>query len=204
MRNNWRPWSPATASSGSRPSRSGQQAKVPIHRTGPGRPPVPGAGTGTWSPVRTLHPALPAVLATSVGRTALLAQLSARPRAVDRDYPRPRDPGSGRGARHQSSDPGPIDRAGPGGRARRLAPGTCAVRVGRAGPRHAAQPGEHAAAALPRRRRRGSFDAVVCALLARATHLGLTAGPPVHLMERAVSEGWIHVPHPASLRALSG
>ena len=35
--------------------------------------------------VRTLRPALPAVLATSVGRTALLAQLSARPGAVDRD-----------------------------------------------------------------------------------------------------------------------
>ena len=37
------------------------------------------------APVRTLRPALPAVLATSVDRTALLAQLSARPGAVDRD-----------------------------------------------------------------------------------------------------------------------
>ena len=36
--------------------------------------------------VRTLRPALPSVLVTSVGRTALLAQLSARPWAVDRDY----------------------------------------------------------------------------------------------------------------------
>ena len=49
-----------------------------------------------------------------------------------------------------------------------------------------------------------AFDAVVCALLARAAHLGLTAGPPVHLMERAASEGWIHLPHPASLRGLTG
>ncbi len=49
-----------------------------------------------------------------------------------------------------------------------------------------------------------AFDAVVCALLARAVHLGLTAGPPGPLMERAASEGWIHLPHPASLRSLSG
>lgn len=39
-----------------------------------------------------------------------------------------------------------------------------------------------------------SFDAVVCALLARAASLGLTAGPPAHLTERAASEGWIHLP----------
>ena len=49
-----------------------------------------------------------------------------------------------------------------------------------------------------------ALDAVLCALLARAAHLGLTAGPPVHLMDRAASEGWIHLPHPASLRGLSG
>jgi len=49
-----------------------------------------------------------------------------------------------------------------------------------------------------------AFDAVVCALLARAAHLGLTAGPPVHLKERAASEGWIHLPHPASLSRLTG
>jgi len=36
--------------------------------------------------VRTVRPALPTLLATPVGRTALLAQLSARPWAVDRDY----------------------------------------------------------------------------------------------------------------------
>jgi hypothetical protein len=42
------------------------------------------------------------------------------------------------------------------------------------------------------------------ALLARAAELGLTAGPPVHLMERAASEGWIHLPHPTSLDDLTG
>jgi len=36
--------------------------------------------------VRALRPALPALLATPVGRTALLAQLSARPWAVPRDF----------------------------------------------------------------------------------------------------------------------
>jgi len=36
--------------------------------------------------VRAVRPALPALLATPVGRTALLAQLSARPWAVPRDY----------------------------------------------------------------------------------------------------------------------
>lgn len=42
--------------------------------------------TASVALVRTLRPALPALLATPVGRTALLAQLSARPWAVDRDY----------------------------------------------------------------------------------------------------------------------
>ena len=41
---------------------------------------------GSVALVRTLRPALPALLRTPVGRTALLAQLSARPWAVDRDY----------------------------------------------------------------------------------------------------------------------
>ena len=39
-----------------------------------------------------------------------------------------------------------------------------------------------------------ALDAVVCALAARAAHLGLTAGPPVHLSARAATEGWIHLP----------
>ena len=39
-----------------------------------------------------------------------------------------------------------------------------------------------------------ALDAVVCALLARAAHLGLTAGPPDHLTGRAATEGWIHLP----------
>lgn len=34
----------------------------------------------------------------------------------------------------------------------------------------------------------------VCALIARAVHLGLTAGPPEHLSIRAAAEGWIHLP----------
>ena len=39
-----------------------------------------------------------------------------------------------------------------------------------------------------------ALDAVVCALVARAVHLGLTAGPPDHLSIRAATEGWIHLP----------
>lgn len=39
-----------------------------------------------------------------------------------------------------------------------------------------------------------ALDAVVCALIARAVHLGLTAGPPDHLSMRAATEGWIHLP----------
>ena len=42
--------------------------------------------TASVALVRTLRPALPNLLATLAGRTALLAQLSARPWAVDRDY----------------------------------------------------------------------------------------------------------------------
>jgi predicted nuclease with RNAse H fold len=38
------------------------------------------------------------------------------------------------------------------------------------------------------------FDALVCSLIARATALGLTAGPPEDLAEHAVREGWIHLP----------
>ena len=42
--------------------------------------------TASVALVRTLRPALPTLLATPIGRTALLAQLSARPWAVDRAY----------------------------------------------------------------------------------------------------------------------
>jgi predicted nuclease with RNAse H fold len=39
-----------------------------------------------------------------------------------------------------------------------------------------------------------ALDAVVCALIARAAHLGLTSGPPDHLSIRAATEGWIRLP----------
>ena len=39
-----------------------------------------------------------------------------------------------------------------------------------------------------------AFDAVVCALVARAAALGMTAGPPDHLAQLAASEGWIMLP----------
>jgi hypothetical protein len=40
-----------------------------------------------------------------------------------------------------------------------------------------------------------AFDALVCALVARAAALGLTIPPdPGHQTERAVAEGWIHLP----------
>lgn len=42
--------------------------------------------TASVALVRAVRPALPALLATPVGRTALLAQLSARPWAVDADF----------------------------------------------------------------------------------------------------------------------
>lgn len=48
-----------------------------------------------------------------------------------------------------------------------------------------------------------AFDAVVCALLARAAHRGLTAGPPADLVSRAATEGWIHLPVAGSLGLLA-
>lgn len=39
-----------------------------------------------------------------------------------------------------------------------------------------------------------SFDALVCSLIARSSALGLTVGPPADLADRAVREGWIHLP----------
>lgn len=39
-----------------------------------------------------------------------------------------------------------------------------------------------------------AFDAVVCALVARAAHLGRTTDPPPELAEQAGREGWIRLP----------
>jgi predicted nuclease with RNAse H fold len=39
-----------------------------------------------------------------------------------------------------------------------------------------------------------AFDALVCSLIARSSALGLTEGPPDDLADRAVREGWIHLP----------
>jgi predicted nuclease with RNAse H fold len=39
-----------------------------------------------------------------------------------------------------------------------------------------------------------SFDALVCSLIARSSALGLTTAPPEDLADRAVREGWIHLP----------
>lgn len=49
-----------------------------------------------------------------------------------------------------------------------------------------------------------ALDAVVCALLARAASLGLTAGPPDNFAARAATEGWIHLPPAGSLGRLTG
>ena len=83
-------------------SSMGARLVLEMARRGVGRSVVALDPGGFWSPaqkkvfgatltasvalVRTLRPALPTLLATPVGRTALLAQLSARPWAVDRDY----------------------------------------------------------------------------------------------------------------------
>ncbi|GAC1440850.1 MAG: alpha/beta fold hydrolase [Mycobacteriales bacterium] len=83
-------------------SSMGARLVLEMARRGVGRSVVALDPGGFWSPthkkvfgatltasvglVRKLRPALPALLATPVGRTALLAQLSARPWAVDRAY----------------------------------------------------------------------------------------------------------------------
>lgn len=83
-------------------SSMGARLVMEMARRGVGRSVVALDPGGFWSPtqkkvfgatlaasvalVRTLRPVLPALLATPVGRTALLAQLSARPWAIDRDY----------------------------------------------------------------------------------------------------------------------
>ena len=83
-------------------SSMGARLVLEMARRGVGRNVVALDPGGFWSPnqkkvfgaslaasvalVRAIRPALPALLSTPVGRTALLAQLSARPWAVDRDY----------------------------------------------------------------------------------------------------------------------
>ena len=83
-------------------SSMGARLVLELARRGVGRSVVALDPGGFWSPVqktvfgatlaasvalvRALRPALPALLATPVGRTALLAQLSARPWAVDREF----------------------------------------------------------------------------------------------------------------------
>jgi predicted nuclease with RNAse H fold len=47
------------------------------------------------------------------------------------------------------------------------------------------------------------FDALICALVARAAALGQTEGPPVAEREQAKTEGWIHLPNTDSLALLN-
>lgn len=47
------------------------------------------------------------------------------------------------------------------------------------------------------------FDAVICALVARAAALNLTSPIPTGELEAARTEGWIHLPEPYSLEVLS-
>ena len=47
-----------------------------------------------------------------------------------------------------------------------------------------------------------AFDALMCALAARAAAVGLTYGPPPELRELAEVEGWIHAPRPGTLDQL--
>lgn len=83
-------------------SSMGARLVLEMARRGVGRSVVALDPGGFWSPtqkkvfgatlaasvalVRTLRPALPTLLGNPVGRTALLAQLSARPWAIDGDY----------------------------------------------------------------------------------------------------------------------
>jgi Protein of unknown function (DUF429) len=48
------------------------------------------------------------------------------------------------------------------------------------------------------------FDALVCALIARAAELGETASLPENMADRARREGWISLPTPESLGRLGG
>lgn len=47
-----------------------------------------------------------------------------------------------------------------------------------------------------------AFDALICSLVARAAHQGLTDGPSRESSEASSVEGWIHLPQPDSLSAL--
>ena len=47
------------------------------------------------------------------------------------------------------------------------------------------------------------LDALVCALVARAVAVGLTAHPAPAQAGAATREGWIHVPNPSSLKSLA-
>jgi hypothetical protein len=48
-----------------------------------------------------------------------------------------------------------------------------------------------------------ALDALVAALIARAAKIGLTVQPSDHERERAVTEGWIHVPVEGSFERLN-
>lgn len=48
-----------------------------------------------------------------------------------------------------------------------------------------------------------ALDAVVCALIGRAAHLGLTVPPPDAMVSLARREGWIHLPARGSLHVLA-
>lgn len=48
-----------------------------------------------------------------------------------------------------------------------------------------------------------AFDALICSLVARATHLGMTKLPG-ELSDQAAIEGWIHLPVEGTLRELVG
>jgi predicted nuclease with RNAse H fold len=48
-----------------------------------------------------------------------------------------------------------------------------------------------------------AFDALLCALVARACALGMTEPPPPEAQQAAVREGWIHVPVSGSFDALA-
>lgn len=48
-----------------------------------------------------------------------------------------------------------------------------------------------------------AFEALLCALVARAAALRLTVSPPASELARASAEGWIHLPQPGTLTSLA-
>ena len=48
-----------------------------------------------------------------------------------------------------------------------------------------------------------TFDALICALVARTVSLGLTHLPAGRQEHLAATEGWLHVPHPRTLEELT-